>query len=281
MYTADLHVHSTYSDGLLAPSEILDWGIKKGLRALSITDHDSVSGIPDALSYSRDKNIEVIPGIELSTDYERVEVHILGYFIEYEDPGLNSFLKKLRNSRAERAEKMVKKLNSMGCNISFKDVCQSAGDASSIGRPHVARALVNYGYCKSTEEAFERYIGYGRSAYVERYKLSPFEAVKLIINSRGVPCMAHPGLIINIDKFKLLKKLKDWGLAAVEVYHTRHSSEEVNLFKEISDKLGLIPTGGTDCHGIIVNGEPLLGSVTVPYNTVNKLREYKYEKQNL
>lgn len=274
MYVADLHIHSTASDGLLTPTDIIKWGANKGLKALSITDHDSVAGVCSVFEYSKEIGIELIPGIELSTEYEGSEVHILGYFIDYKDELLDNFLNKLINSRIDRAHKMIKKLNSLGYNIIFDDICEVAKDAKSIGRPHVARVMVKYGYCKSIEEVFEKFIGYGKPAYIERYKISPFEAVELIKKCHGVSSIAHPGLIVNINKQRLIKKLKSWGLQGIEVYHTRHSIADVHCFEEIAKENGLIATGGTDCHGVMINGEPIIGAVTVPYDNVEKLRTY-------
>lgn len=272
MGNADLHIHSTMSDGLLSPEDIVNWGVKKGLTAISITDHDSISGIECAADYSKDKNIEVVPGIEMSTEYNNVEVHMLGYFIDYKSSLLCGMLEKLKMSRVERAKLMIKKLNDLGINITIDYIHEIARNAQSVGRPHIARALIKLGYCSSIEEAFDKYIGYNKPAYVERYKLSPFEALEIILNSGGAASIAHPGLIINIDRLLLIKKLKGWGLSGIEVYHTKHTNEDVVYFSSIAEKLNLIPTGGSDCHGLMENSGPILGSVTVPYESVKKLK---------
>lgn len=275
MYTADLHIHSSISDGLLSPFEIIDWGKKKGLKALSITDHDSISAIDTVLNYSLSKDIELVPGLELSTEYNGVEVHMLGYFYNLKDDSLDSYLDMLRKGRIIRAEKMIYKLNNLGYKIKFDDVVKLAKDISSIGRPHIARVMINYGYCKDIEDAFDRFIGFGKPAFVDRYKISPFEAVEVIKSSGGVSSIAHPGLIINIDKLSLIKKLKLWGLAGIEAYHISHSIEDTEYFVNVSKELGLIITGGTDCHGVMTNGEPLIGKITVPYENVLKLKSFK------
>lgn len=275
LYSADLHIHSTASDGLLSTTEIINWGLKKNLKAISITDHDNVSGIESAVNYSMSKGIEVIPGVELSTEFQNVEIHILGYYIDYKDDFLNSFLDNLKESRIKRAEQMVKKIKSLGYGIKFEDVCEVAKDASSIGRPHIARVMVNYGYSKSIEDAFANFIGFGKPGYVERYKISPFQAVEVIKKSGGVSSIAHPGLIVNLDKYLLIKKLKDWGLSGIEVYHTRHTKQDAAYYLEIANKLELVPTGGSDCHGVLVNNEPIMGSVTVSYENVLMLKEYR------
>lgn len=273
MDSADLHIHSSKSDGLLSPVEIVDWSFKRGLKCISITDHDNVDAIKEVLPYAGDRGVELVPGVELSTDYNDIEVHILGYFIEYDSNLLNDFLKKLYESRYLRAEDMVRKLNRLGYHIKFQDVLDTAEDAVSIGRPHIARVLVKMGVCVSVSDAFEKYIGFGKPAYVERYKVSPFEAVEMISKCDGVSCIAHPGLISNINVESLVKKLVEWGLTGIEVYHTKHNKEVAEYYSHIADKYKLVPTGGSDCHGALYGNEPILGSVTVPYNNVLMLKE--------
>ncbi|KPU43884.1 DNA polymerase III PolC-type [Oxobacter pfennigii] len=272
MSRADLHIHSKFSDGQLTPEEIIDWALLKGLKAISITDHDTISAIDIAENYAKIKGIEVVPGIELSTEYEGAEVHILGYFFDYHCQSLNNLIDKLKNSRADRAKKMVEKLKKMGISIEYSDIDVDKSGISSIGRPHIARALIKKGYCLSIEEAFDKYIGYNKPAYAERYKISPFEAIKLIIECGGFASLAHPGLIVHIEKENLIKKLKNWGLGGIEVFHTRHSDEDSNYFNSIALRLSLIATGGTDCHGELINGEPIIGKVTVPYENVELIK---------
>jgi len=146
-------------------------------------------------------------------------------------------------------------------------------NASSIGRPHIARVMVNHGYSKSIEDAFDNFIGYGKPGYVDRYKVSPFEAVEVIRSCGGVSSIAHPGLIVNIDKYAFIKKLKNWGLSGIEVFHTRHTRQDIIYFTQIASNLELIPTGGTDCHGVMVNNEPILGNIVVPYENVIMLKK--------
>lgn len=272
MNGADLHIHSSISDGLLSPEEIVDWGLRKNLEAISITDHDSIAGIHNAGEYARGKGIEVVPGIELSTEYNSVEIHMLGYYIDYYNPALIAFITNLKESRLERAKKIVKKLNMMGYMINFNDICNNAQNVESIGRPHIARTLIEKGYCESTTEAFDKLLGFNRPAYVERYKVSPFEAIEIILKCDGAASIAHPGLIVNIDKLKLIAKLKKWGLAAIEVYHSSHTENDIEFFSNAAKSLDLIATGGSDCHGIMTDNIPALGSVTVPYENVRKLK---------
>lgn len=273
MNNADLHIHSTMSDGLLSPEEIIDWGLKKGLRALAITDHDSISGIRPALKYSAGKDIEVIPGIEFSTEFENSEVHMLGYFMNLNDTNLNRLLKKLRDCRADRALTMVNKLKSIGYDITIDDVKAECRKAKSIGRPHVARALVRKGYCEDIHDAFNKLLVRGKPAFVERFKLSPFQALEVIKDSGGVASIAHPGLIANINVENLIKRLKGWGLSGIEVYHSKHTIEDNILYERIAKDLNLIPTGGSDCHGELVDNEPSIGSVVVPYENILMLKK--------
>lgn len=273
---ADLHIHSTISDGLLTPKQVVDWGMKKGLKCISLTDHDTVGGIETAVFYAQNKDIEIVPGIEISTELQNMEIHILGYFVDYCDSKLNEFLKKINENRYYRAKEMVQKLINVGCRVNFEDVCKIADNALSIGRPHIARVLVNMGICESIEDAFERYIGFGKPAYVERYKISPYQAAEIIVNCGGVAVLAHPGLIPNANIETLAGKLKTWGLSGIEVYHTKHNEKDIIRLKEIAVKLSLVQTGGSDCHGTIINGEPILGNTVVPYSNVMELKEHAH-----
>lgn len=278
MSGADLHIHSTSSDGTLSPEEIVEIAEEKGLGAISITDHDSISGIQRAIDFSQRKSIEVVPGIEFSTEYADSEVHMLGYYFDYLDPSLNRFLKKLRDSRMRRAEKIVAKLNDIGYRLDFYEISRSIEPDKSIGRPHIARAMVRRGYCSSIEDAFERFLSAGRPAYVERFKLSPFAALEMIRAANGVSSIAHPGLIVNIDTLKLIKKLKEWGLSGIEVYHSRHSQSDIDHFLSAAHELNLIPTGGSDCHGRKSDASPEIGSVSIPLENVEMLKRLSGNK---
>jgi predicted metal-dependent phosphoesterase TrpH len=280
MKSADMHIHSTESDGVLTPEEIVEWGKKKNLFAISVTDHDCISGVERAEECASRLGIEVIPGIELSTEYCGAEVHILGYFIDYKSAELESFLSKLQLSRLQRLEKMIKKLYTMGYDVSTNEIVEVSKETKSLGRPHIARLLVEKGYCRDISDAFQRFLSKGRPAYVERYKLSPFEAVELVMRCSGVPCLAHPALIPNLDTVSLVKKLSYWGLKGIEVYHTAHTHEDIEYLSKLAAEQKLIPTGGTDFHGEYENNEPIIGRVSVAYEYVEKLRLLSNSKPN-
>lgn len=258
----DLHVHTTASDGLFTPEEVVRWAYKKKLSAIAITDHDSVDGIQAAVDEGMKYSVRIIPGIEINTDYKGLEVHILGYYIDYKATWLNNLLKEIRSARFDRAKKMIEKLNGLGIFISLDEVLEIAGPAS-IGRPHIARVLEKNNYVQSSKEAFERYIGINQPAYVERYKITPFEAIKVILRSKGVPVLAHPGLIKYYD---IIKELVESGLQGIEVFHIKHDEEVVQLLTKIAKQYNLIITGGSDCHGVLYHGQPILGTLNIEKN---------------
>jgi len=273
----DLHVHTTASDGVHSPQEVIALAVEKGLAGLAITDHDTVDGIEPGLHYitAHGLSIDLIPGIELNTDYGKDEVHILGYFIDYDDRGLISRLNDIRQERYHRAEKMVTKLQALGCNISLEQVQQLAqGDL--IGRPHIARALCLGGYAPSEPEAFGKYIARGRPGYVPRYKFSPNEAINLINQSGGIAILAHPGLINNV---LIVNEIIDMGIEGLEVFYPEHSSEQVLKFARLASEFNLLTSGGSDFHGQ-GSGESRchLGITGVNMDIVNRIREY-YERK--
>jgi len=269
VFKADLHVHSSASDGRYSPAEIVHKAVDNGLTVMALTDHDTVEGIAPALAAGSEfDGFTLIPGIEISTDVSNGEVHILGYFIDYTDQSFKTSLEKMRNSRYERARKMVEKLRKLGCEIKWERVKEIAGSAA-MGRPHIAEALLEKEYIKSFNEAFTKYIGYGCPAYVEREKLTPAEAVQLIIRTGGLPVMAHPYTMTEPEA--LIRELKDIGLAGIETYYKDYSRKEVNSLLAIARKYKLVPTGGTDYHGIDGNAETMLGGMNVPMSSINEL----------
>ncbi|HYE83928.1 MAG TPA: PHP domain-containing protein [Clostridia bacterium] len=269
MQKADLHIHTTASDGLLSPDEVVLWAKVKRLAAIGITDHDTINGIDQALEASAKYVVEVIPGIELSTLFEEEEIHILGYYIDYKAPWLLDILKKIQNSRYERAERIVNKLNNLGVNITLKQV-RDIAEKGAIGRPHIARAMISKGYINNIKDAFNGYIGKDCPAYVERYKLSCSEAIDLIKKLGGISVLAHPGLIRNKSN---IGRIIDLGLDGIEVYHSKHDDETVRNSLAIAASRSLLITGGSDCHGMKVNNEPILGNYSVDYKYVEKLKE--------
>jgi predicted metal-dependent phosphoesterase TrpH len=264
----DLHIHSTASDGKLSPSEIVRKAAANGMKVIAICDHDTVDGISEALTAASSvPGIRVIPGIEISTDVPQGEIHILGYFINYNDKDFLAALSRMQNSRLNRARKMVTKLEGLGVKIDWSRVQEIAGE-STIGRPHIAQALIEKGYIKDFREAFEKYIGHGGPAYVERDKMTPAQAVSMIVTSGGLPVFAHPVTFIGYESMTL--ELLPFGLAGMEVYYKNSSPEELARTRGITQKLGLIPTGGSDFHGIEA-GEVGIGDVDVPLSSAEKL----------
>lgn len=269
MLKADLHVHTTASDGLLSPEEVVKWAGVKRLAAVGITDHDTVNGIIPAFEAASKYEVEVVPGIELSTLYEEEEIHILGYYIDYKADWFLEILRKIQNSRTERASKIVGKLNAMKINISLEQVKDIADDGA-IGRPHIARAMIDKGYISNIKEAFQGYIGKGCPAYVERYKLTSLEAIEIIKELGGVAVLAHPGLIRNKAN---IGKIVDLGIDGIEAYHTKHDDETIRNSLAIAKARMLLITGGSDCHGIKLNNEPIIGNCSVDYKYVKQLKE--------
>ena len=263
----DLHIHTTASDGLLAPAEVVRVALEKGLSAIAITDHDTTDGLDEALAAARGHELEVIPGIELSAEQGSREVHILGYYVNHRDRDLQEKLKVLRRARRERARKMVGKLAGMGLPVSWERVLEIAGDSSAFGRPHVARALQEKGYVGSINEAFYKFIGLNGPAYVARYKLTPTQALEMIGAAGGLPVLAHPWRQEDV-----VIRLAGCGLVGLEAYYPRYSHEEREELAKLGQRYGLIATGGTDFHGYEQNGPLSLGDVPVPADSVERLR---------
>jgi predicted metal-dependent phosphoesterase TrpH len=265
----DLHVHSTASDGTLCPEDIVRKAVELGLEVLSLTDHDSVDGIVPAIEAARSHpGLRFIPGVEISTDLPEGEAHILGYFISYTDPEFIAALERFRNSRVGRAKAMISKLADMGVKLDWPRVQEIAGDGS-IGRPHIARAMLEKGYIKSFEEAFVNHLERGGPAYVEREKMTPSEAVALVIKAGGIPVLAHPFTIGEPEP--MIIELKKAGLAGIEAYYKENTSEQTTAMLDMADKYGLISTGGTDFHGIKDSRDAMLGSVEVPMEAAERL----------
>lgn len=244
-FTADLHVHSTASDGELSPSEVVAKAASLGIATIALTDHDTVDGQQEAQLAGIQYGVQVIAGIELSAEYKQSEVHVLGYFIQPNQGSLKSKLEQLQQSRHKRALEMVQKLQSLGINLNWNQVKKYL-QGSVVGRPHIARALVDIGSVRSVQEAFELYLKKGRPAYVPRYKLSPQEAIAMIHHSKGAAVMAHPGQLPDLSYLDELLQL-DWQ--GIEVFHPDHNHETILNLQQIAKKHNLVATGGSDYHG--------------------------------
>ncbi|MFC1968040.1 PHP domain-containing protein [Chloroflexota bacterium] len=266
---SDLHLHTTCSDGRLTPAEVVDLAVKRGLDVIAITDHDSVEGIAPALTAAQSfPFLKVIPGVEISTDFPDGEIHVLGYFMDCADPELRGTLKRLRRSRRERAHKMIAELDKLGVHIEWQQVKELAG-AGAIGRLHIAQALLERGHVSSVQQAFTRYIGRDCAAYVERGKLTPVEAVEMVVNSHGLPVLAHPRVVGKLEV--LLPQLQRAGLVGIEVYCSGYAPELVLHLLTLADEYGLIPCGGSDYHGLGTSHETLPGDVEIPTEFLERL----------
>jgi predicted metal-dependent phosphoesterase TrpH len=268
MNGVDLHTHSTASDGMLSPPALVARAAGLGITYLALTDHDSVDGIPAAIDAARPyPGLTMIPGVELSTDIENGEIHILGYFVDFTNLAFRVELERLRSSRQKRAHRMVERLHYLGFDLDWERIREIAGNGA-IGRPHIARAMLEKGYTESFEEAFERYIGQGCPAYVERDKFTPPEAVNLVIEAGGIPVLAHP--YSTSDPEAVIPALVATGLAGIEAYYYDHTTEQTDKLLNLAEQLGLIVTGGSDFHGLPASGGEL-GSVDVPLDAVRHL----------
>ncbi len=282
MKTADLHTHSTYSDGTLLPKELVELAAKKGLSALALTDHDTLDGTDEAMYWGGKYGVEVIRGVEISTDFDNNELHIVGLFIDNGEE-LISALSGLKKSRADRNMLMVEKLNSIGVNISYDDVVASAG-GSVITRAHIAREIVKKGYASSNNEAFERYIGKDKPAYVKRSLMDYNTTLSLISRSGGISVLAHP-FTYKVSERRLeyiVSELKKCGLSAIEAYYSTHSASETEYIKKLAERKGLKISGGSDFHGKNKPGLELgtgYGELEIPYSLVEGLKsELKKER---
>lgn len=266
---ADLHIHTNASDGSDTPDEVVKKAVKQGLRAIAISDHDTLNGVIPAQEAAREYSLEVISGVEVNTYYQGSEIHILGYHIKPDNDEFTSKLRELQGDRLDRIARMVKKLRTLDIHIDLDRVLELARGAT-IGRPHVARAMVESGYVASPQAAFNTYLGAGKPAFIPRERLTPQEAVGLITRVGGVPVLAHPGLISND---KILPMLLGAGIKGLEVWHVKHTPLMVNYYLNITKKNKLIATGGSDYHGCIHETCNRLGCCVAPYEAVLRLRE--------
>ncbi len=265
----DLHLHTTASDGRLSPSSLVNLARERGLEVIAITDHDSVGGISEALeTANQGPGIVVIPGVEINTDLASGELHMLGYFIDYRDADLALALEKIRESRVGRAQKMVEKLKALGMPVEWSRV-QEMAHGESICRPHIAQALLEKRFVDSEREAFDKYIGRNGPAYVEREKVQPADAVRIIKAAKGLPVLAHPADIKDLNS--LIIDLKDAGLVGLEAYYGQYDANTVKRMVRLANEHGLLTTGGSDYHHFGDDREVPLGTVDIPEESINAL----------
>ena len=269
MARVDLHVHTTASDGKYSPSELVARAVAAGIEVLGITDHDTVGGLAEAFDAAGAfPQLTLVPGVEINTDVSGGEAHILGYFIDYTNQDLLALLQDMRDSRRDRARLMVAKLQDLGVPLSWERVQQIAS-TESIGRPHIAKAMLEKGYVSSFKEAFDRYIGFDRPAYVERSKVTPVQATEMIALAHGLPVLAHPFTVAEPEK--IIVDLKDHGLAGIEVYYGLYSRSEVTHLRSFAQKYSLLATGGSDFHGLDETAETGLGCSGMPIKAAKAL----------
>lgn len=270
MKFADLHLHTLYSDSTYSPFQLIEAAARKGLACIAVTDHDTVNGIAPAMEAALNSDVEILPGIELTAEFEGLEIHILGYLLDQHNKNLLSKLENLRKIRIERVKKIVKKLKDLGLNLEAESVFELA-PGGTVGRLHIARAMVKERLVGSIGEAFFKYIGDRCPAYVLGFKLSPHEAVKLIKDAGGIPVLAHPYALKND---KLIPRFVEFGIMGLEVYYPEHTSGMINSYLGLAKKHHLLVTGGSDCHGA-AKPEVKIGSVKIPYKLVEDLKAAK------
>lgn len=268
MTRIDLHAHSLHSDGQHAPRELVPMALAAGISALALTDHDAITGLPELHAAAAGTGLVIVDGVELSASAGANDIHILGYLFDPAHPPLLDALERFRGGRRARAERIVARLNDLGVEIALADVERHAA-GGSLGRPHVAHALLEMGYVETFDEAFQRYLGHRAPAYVPKPRLEPEEAVQLIRDAGGAAVFAHPGTANRDD---LLPRLVAAGLAGIEVWHPKHAAGQVAHYQRLAAQYDLVPSGGSDFHGAAV-GDVRIGMMDVPDTTLARLRE--------
>ncbi|MCK4462679.1 MAG: PHP domain-containing protein [Candidatus Omnitrophica bacterium] len=265
---ADLHIHTFYSDSTFSPEEVVKTANLVGLKAIAICDHDCIDGISPCMEVAKDYDIEIIPGVELTAEKEDIEIHILGYFMDWKASWFREKLEIIQKSRVNRIYKMLDLLREKGIDIKPEQVFKLAGKGS-VGRLHVAFAMLKTRKIRHLQEAFNKYIGYLKSCYVSHIKFTPKEAIEMVLRAGGVPVLAHPR-VMGKDEF--IPEFIKSGLRGIEIYHTDHGLPSEKKYLKIAKENNLLITGGSDCHGL-GKGRVLIGNVKIPYSLVEKLKE--------
>lgn len=264
----DLHMHTFFSDGTYSPEELAEQARVHGLSAISLTDHDTVEGCERMAAACASRGIEFIPGCELTAELDNHELHILGYGMDTSNARLLSELARFQEVRQNRIREMVARINEAGVPLSVEAVFRLA-NCRSPGRPHVARAMVQEGYCRTHDEAFDRFLKRGKPAWVPKCKMSALEAIELLHQAGGLAVMAHPGLNRTDD---FIPSLVTAGLDGIECFHTKHSTSTTEHYLMVAEQNHLLVSGGSDCHGMS-KGKPLIGTLKVPYEFLARLKE--------
>ncbi|MDO4581113.1 MAG: PHP domain-containing protein [Bacillota bacterium] len=265
----DLHIHSTASDGKLSPTQVVEAAAAKGLLGCALTDHDTLNGVAEAHAAAERLGITLIAGVELSAEQQQSDVHILGYWLDERKMRDDKRLAEIAEARRWRLEKMVERLTLLGMPLSFERICEQAGGSASLGRPHIAEELVACGYCASIREAFGKWLGRGMPAYVARPKLSPLEAVDMVLRGGGVPVLAHPGLNVPDN---LIPRLVEAGIGGIEVYHPEHDRAAERKYAQLARRWRLAMTGGSDYH---VSGVREIGCRITTVTQLGVLAEHR------
>ena len=265
----DLHLHTLASDGRLTPTDLVRLAASQGLKTIAVTDHDTTDGLAEAFAAAEEfPGMRVIPGIELSADVPGDEVHVLGYFIDPEDVDLQSELSRFREGRVGRAQAIVDRLRELGIHVEWERVQHFAGDGA-VGRPHIALAMVEAGYCREPKDAFPEYLGRNGLAYVERVKLTPAEAVDVILRAGGVAVLAHPAYMNDMEAG--IANLAGIGLSGMEVHYAKYRDDTIRQLARLAREYDLIPCGGSDYHGLGNTDECLPGENGPPGESVDRL----------
>jgi len=280
----DLHIHTTASDGTFTPEQVISHAHQLKLKAIAITDHDTVAGSKEALRNGIPPSLGFLTGVEISSTPPPFypgsgSFHLLGYSIRLDHPKLNRTLEKLQQARKNRNPSIINRLNELGISITLDEVCEEAGEGQ-VGRPHIAQLMVKQGVVASIDEAFDQFLGTGKPAYVDKQRVECFKAIEIIRDAGGVPVLAHPGLLNcknenQIDE--LIGKLKKTGIQGLEVYYSGHTPDQTRLYAELAQRHDLLMTGGSDFHGAI---QPEIemgtgqGDLIVPYELFEKLIQH-------
>jgi 3',5'-nucleoside bisphosphate phosphatase len=277
MSRLDLHLHTTHSDGSCTPTEVVNMAHHAGVTALAITDHDIMTGVTEAITAGQQCGIEIIPGVEISSLAGTSELHVLGYFLDQQDPDLLARLKTLRDARHRRNPQIIERLQTLGIDITYDEVRALAG-SDSVGRPHIARALMDKRVVASAKEAFDRFLAEGKPAYVPRELPSPAEAICWIKAARGLAVLAHPTWVKVAEQslVDLVRQLKADGLDGVEVYYSTHAARQTREYLSLAQQLGLLVTGGSDFHGLTKPDIDVgigKGTLHIPISLLPKMKE--------
>jgi predicted metal-dependent phosphoesterase TrpH len=265
----ELHCHTTASDGALSPTALVELAHEVGITILAITDHDTVNGLPEARAVAAERGITIIAGCEFGCELADGEIHLLGYLFDDQNPTLQAKLSWLRTARRTRGQQMVEQLNALGVPVRWERVQEIAGPGS-VGRPHIAQALVEAGWARDNDDVFRRYIGWGGPAYVPRARLTPEEVLALVGAAGGVVSLAHPAYIADLEA--LLARLAPLGLVGLETYYGTYPAATVERLAGLARQFGLVPTGGSDYHARPIKDHTHLGALAVPPETVDLLR---------